>query len=210
MHTRRSARPGSRELPLRLRQAARRARSSRIAWSPDALHAEGCRAADRAHSLGRGTFVAGRRRGDCVDSSLERTHAQPREELESPPRAGSIFGQMQDFSFNTAAHRCAQVEIETLHTRLRRSIARDLKPLRATVMSALQNREQELTTAIPERIHNSYSPSLSSSLSSTGSLGRSERMRSPRKPGVLSASSSKISTTFLAHSCSSWSLLRAG
>ena len=67
MPTRRSARPGKRELPLRLRQADRRARASRIAWAPDAFYAEGCRTADRAHSLGRGTFVAGRRCGDFRD-----------------------------------------------------------------------------------------------------------------------------------------------
>ena len=52
IRTRRSARPGSRELPLRLRQADRRARASRTASSPDALHAEGDRTAVRAHSQG--------------------------------------------------------------------------------------------------------------------------------------------------------------
>ena len=59
MPTRRSARPGSRELPLRLRQADRRARASRIAWAPDAFHAEGDRTGVGANSPGRGTFVAG-------------------------------------------------------------------------------------------------------------------------------------------------------
>ena len=58
IRTRRSARPGSRELPLRLPQADRRAHASRIAWSPDALHAEGDRTGVGAHSPGRGTFVA--------------------------------------------------------------------------------------------------------------------------------------------------------
>ena len=59
MHRRRSARPRKRELPLRLRPADLRARASRIAWSADALHAEGDRTADGAYSLGRGTFGAG-------------------------------------------------------------------------------------------------------------------------------------------------------
>ena len=76
MHTRRSARPGSRELPLRLRQPDRRARASRIAWSPDALHAEGDRTGVGAHSPGRGTFVAGRRRKDFGDLSHALTPAQ--------------------------------------------------------------------------------------------------------------------------------------
>ena len=84
MHTRRNARPGSRKLPLRLLQADRRARASRIAWSPDALHAEGDRTGVRAHSPRRGTFVAGRGRRNSVDSSHTRTHAQSRAELESP------------------------------------------------------------------------------------------------------------------------------
>ena len=68
MHTRRSARSGNPELPLRLRQADRRAHASRIACSPDALHAEGDRTGVGAHSPGRGTFVAGRRCGDLADT----------------------------------------------------------------------------------------------------------------------------------------------
>ena len=84
IRTRRNARPGNRELPLRLRQADRRARASRIAWAPDALHAEGDRTGVRAHSPGRGTFVAGRRSGDFWVSSHVRTHAQTRAEIESP------------------------------------------------------------------------------------------------------------------------------
>ena len=59
MHRRQSARPRKRELPLRLRPADLRARASRIAWSADALHAEGDRTADGAYSLGRGTFGPG-------------------------------------------------------------------------------------------------------------------------------------------------------
>ena len=84
MPTRRSARPGSRELPLRLRQADRRARASRIAWAPDAFHAEGCRTGVRAHSLGRGTFVAGTKRRKFFNRSHVRTFAQWRADLKSP------------------------------------------------------------------------------------------------------------------------------
>ena len=88
MHTRRSTPPGSRELPLRLRQADRRARASRIASSPDALHAEGDRTGVRAHSPRRGTFVAGRTRADFCDPSHVRTHAQSHAEIESSRARG--------------------------------------------------------------------------------------------------------------------------
>ena len=102
IRTRRSARPGSRKLPLRLRQADRRTRASRIARSPDALHAERDRTGDQAHSPGRGTFVAGRRRGDfCVLS-----HAQ------TPAQHLSNHVRRQDETtgipgFVTHAHTCA-------------------------------------------------------------------------------------------------------
>ena len=86
MPTRRSARPGKRELPLRLRhQADRRARASRIAWAADAFYAEGCRTGVGGRSPGRGTFVAGRRWGDFGDPPQMRTHGQARAEIE-PPR----------------------------------------------------------------------------------------------------------------------------
>ena len=97
MHTRRSTRPGSRELPLRLRQAARRARASRIAWSPDALHAEGDRTGVGGHSPGRGTFVAGRRSEDFCDRSHVPTHAQSRAEIESS-RARAPYMAGREFS----------------------------------------------------------------------------------------------------------------
>ena len=72
MHTRRSARPGSQELPLRLPQADRRAHASRIAWSPDALHAEGDRTGVGPHSPGLGTFVVNTRNPGAANAASVR------------------------------------------------------------------------------------------------------------------------------------------
>ena len=91
MPTRQSTRPGSREFPLRLRQADRRARASRIAWSPDALHAEGCRTGVGGHSQGRGTFVAGRRPGGFLDSPHVRTSARNTPERRMPAMRPVLF-----------------------------------------------------------------------------------------------------------------------
>ena len=49
----------NRSFPCACVPADLRARASRIAWSADALHAEGDRTADGAYSLGRGTFGPG-------------------------------------------------------------------------------------------------------------------------------------------------------
>ena len=117
--TRRSARPGSPQLPLRLRQADRRARASRIAWAPDAFYAEGDRTGVGGHSPGRGTFVAERRTRDSVDSSPVRTHAQMRAELESPRARVHWYCPLRIFSNDSPAHGCARVIPNPFPGRLR-------------------------------------------------------------------------------------------
>ena len=66
------------------------------------------------------SFVAGRRFGDFRHSSPVRTHAQSCPQIESPPRAGSLYRRMRKFSFDSTAPRCAPVAGYTFPGRLRR------------------------------------------------------------------------------------------
>ena len=137
MHTR----PSPPSIPRRLRQTDRRNRVSGVAWATSALHSERNRADVGPHPPGPGIFVAGRRRGDLLDSSLARTHAQSRADIESS-RARVLYmagyGRLRIFCCDSAAPRCAPVEIEAFPGRLRRRTDHSPIPRATTASSAFR------------------------------------------------------------------------
>ena len=73
----------------------------------------------RSVSQSDGMFGAGRTCEDFRDSSLVRTHAQSCAALESPRARLPYSGRRCVISFDSAARRCAPVEVQALPDRLR-------------------------------------------------------------------------------------------
>ena len=111
--------------------------------------AERTRTGVESRSPRSGMFVAGRGRGDFADSSLVRTSAQSRAEIESPRARVPYYGPMRIFSNDSVARRYAPVEANALPGRLRRWRAHSPTPHATT---AREYRPHELF-AVHSRHH---------------------------------------------------------
>ena len=131
MHTR----PSTRSIHRRLRQTDRRNRVSGVAWATSAVQCERDRADVGPHPPGPAMFVAETR---CRETLQFATRANPcavARGTRIPSRARVLHVRIRFFACDNDTRRCAQVEVHTFPSRLRRWTTNNPPP-RATAATA--------------------------------------------------------------------------